>query len=347
MREAAYEHGGGLDAAMARFGGRRADWLDLSTGINPSPVALPPLDHEIWARLPDQGLQERAIEAARGAYDAPQSAGIVAAPGSQALISLLPFVLPPDLKGCDVAILEPTYGEHRAAFEKAGHRVSALSSPQDVAAGARIVVVVNPNNPDGRRLARDELFALHGRMRERGGYLVVDEAFADAVPGLSVADIAGVEGLLIHRSFGKFYGLAGLRLGFALTTPALAETLRSRLGPWAVSGPALAIGASVLTDHVARASVAAMLQAQAALRDRALSAAGLGLVGATPLFATVETPDARGLFEALCRRKILTRPFAYRPDWLRFGNPRNAAEAARLGDALGAARADLERGVKP
>ncbi|ORE94783.1 threonine-phosphate decarboxylase CobD [Aurantimonas sp. 22II-16-19i] len=328
-------HGGGLDAAIARFGASPTGWLDLSTGINPAAVALPELDPAVWSRLPDSKLQARCVEAARAAYGVPRQAGIVAAPGSQALISLLPFVLPVG----DVAILEPTYGEHRAGFAAAGHRVVSIGGPGELPDGARVVVVVNPNNPDGRRTEPAALLGLHAEMARRGGLLVVDEAFADAMPELSVAGQAGAEGLLIHRSFGKFYGLAGIRLGFALTTPALAETLAARLGPWAVSGPALAIGAAVLADPGLWAEVMETVALQAERRDRVLADAGHARVGATPLFATIETSDAHALFEGLCRRHILTRPFAYRADWLRFGNPKDAAEAARLAGAL----ADLAR----
>ena len=333
---AATIHGGGLDAAIAEFGGDRADWLDLSTGINPSPVALPALDPAVWAQLPDASLQARCIDAARSAYGAPETAGIVAAPGSQALISLLPFLLPK----AEVAVLEPTYGEHRASFATAGHSVRGIGTIADLPDGASVAVVVNPNNPDGRRTERTTLLDLLAEMQRRGGLLVVDEAFADAAHDVSIADMAGEPGLLVHRSFGKFYGLAGVRLGFALTTPALAESLARRLGPWAVGGPALAIGAAVLASETVRDGVAKALQAQAALRDDVLGSAGLRFVGETPLFATVETPRAGALFEALCRRQILTRPFSHRPNWLRFGNPKDSAEAARLAGALAAAAAE-------
>lgn len=339
MREA-YTHGGGLDLAIARFGGARADWLDLSTGINPSPVPLPELLPDIWTRLPEDGLMAAAIAAARSAYAAPPKAGIVAAPGSQALISLLPFLLPQT----DVAILEPTYGEHRAAFAAAGHRVHAIASLDEMPARAGVAVVVNPNNPDGRQTSLEALAELQEDMRRRGGLLVVDEAFADAEPALSVAGRAGTEGLLVHRSFGKFFGLAGVRLGFALTTPVLAETLAARLGPWAVSGPALAIGAAVLASSETWSKVAGEVAAQAARRDEVLQGAGLTIHGATPLFATVETQDAAALFEALCRRHVLTRPFNYRPDWLRFGNVKDAAEAARLSKALAETLSDIAKG---
>ena len=334
-------HGGALDAAVARFGGERADWLDLSTGINPSPPPLPPLDVALFKQLPEAALEAEALAAARRFYGASAHTDIVAAPGSQALISALPHLLPRGAVGNTVAIVEPTYDEHRAAFAAAGHRVFGVRDLADLPDGATIVVVVNPNNPDGRVFARSDLRALADQLANRGGLLVVDEAFADVDPSQSLAGETGRRGLLVHRSFGKFFGLAGLRLGFALTDQALGRALRARLGAWAVPGPALAIGAAWLGDHDLCAAVRASILEQASLRNACLDRAELSPVGATGLFATVAHPGAGDLFEALGRRHILTRPFAYAPTWLRFGNPGDAAEAARLGEALGAALAEI------
>ena len=331
--DSALRHGGALDAAIARFGGRREEWLDLSTGINPAPPALPPLSPAHWQRLPEAELEARAIKAARDCYGAPPEAGIVAAPGTQALIAALPSVLTRN----HVAILEPTYSGHRLAFETAGHVVSAIAALGDVPADATTVVVVNPNNPDGSVYEPTDLLALADRLAARGGLLVVDEAFADADPARSVAGATGRQGLLVYRSFGKFFGLAGLRLGFALTTPTLADALRGRLGAWAVSGPALAIGAAWLGDARLCADVRASIARQQGLLAETLAAAGLTPVGGTSLFQTVRHPDAAALFAALCRRRILTRPFAYRSDWLRVGNVADAVAAHRLGTALEAA----------
>jgi cobalamin biosynthetic protein CobC len=337
LNAAVLQHGGALDAAIARFGGHREEWLDLSTGINPAPPPLPPLSPSVWQRLPEAALERRAIEAARTAYDAPPEAGIVPAPGTQALIAVLPSVLPP----CHVAILEPTYSGHRTGFETAGHGVTGFTSLDAVPAHATVVVVVNPNNPDGRTCEPADLLALADRLAARGGLLVVDEAFADADPAHSVAGATGRPGLLVYRSFGKFFGLGGLRLGFALTTPDLAAQLRARLGAWAVSGPALAIGAGWLGDAKHRTDVRASIARQHALLAETLAAAGVETVGGTSLFQTVRHPGAEALFGALCRRHILTRPFAYRSDWLRIGNAADAAAARRLGAALDAAFGEI------
>ncbi|MEF2547562.1 threonine-phosphate decarboxylase CobD [Aurantimonas sp. E1-2-R+4] len=326
----ALRHGGALDAAIARHGGRRKDWLDLSTGINPVAAELPAFPPEAVSRLPESGLERTVLESARLAYGAPADAGIVAAPGSQALISLLPFLLPPT----EVAIVEPTYAEHRRAFAAAGHCVVGIDRPDDIADTVKIAVVVNPNNPDGRVFSRAELFELYERMAARSGLLVVDEAFMDVTPDMSLASEAGRPGLLIHRSFGKFFGLAGLRLGFALTTLDLAEQLSERLGPWAVSGPALVCAEALLGNDAAIQATRQRIRRQAERLFEAVLDRRTPLIGRTALFATIRHERAGALFEALCRRRILTRPFAERPDWLRIGNPAGPDDAARLRAAL-------------
>ncbi len=238
-------HGGAIGAAVARFGGRREDWLDLSTGINPVPPPMPAMEAEWLTRLPEAEAEAGAREAARRFTGAPDGADVVLAPGSQAIISLLPHLLPPG----EAAILEPAYAEHARAFRAADHAVVPLADPAGVPATARVAVVVNPNNPDGRRFGRAELLVLADTLAARGGWLVVDEAFMDADPRESLGPDAGRQGLVVLRSFGKFFGLAGLRLGFALTAPDLGAALAARLGPWCVSGPALGLGARLMGDE--------------------------------------------------------------------------------------------------
>lgn len=318
-------HGGDLDRARARFGGARADWLDLSTGINaaPYPAAPPPLD--ALARLPDRALNERAEAAARAAYGAPVDAEVVATAGAQAAIETAPRLAP---RG-RVAILQPTYSEHAAAFRRAGWTVEDVVSEAD-AEDADALVVVNPNNPTGHRLTAEATLALIRPNR----LLIVDESFADVAPDISVAGAAGRPGLMVLRSFGKFYGLAGLRLGFALTDPALGARLRAALGPWPVSGPALAIGAAALADDDWRVETRRRLAEDGARLDALAAARGWRPVGGCDLFRTVECGDAAAVQEALARRRIWTRRFDYAPSWLRFGLPGDAAGWARLEAAV-------------
>ncbi|MDB5411554.1 MAG: cobC, partial [Rhodospirillales bacterium] len=216
-------HGGDLAAAEARFG--RRDFLDLSTGINPVPYPVGVVPEACWFRLPGSDATLRRAAAAH--YGVRDIECIVSAAGSQALIQLLPRLLPAG----SVSVIGPTYGELSRCWRDAGRPVTVIAGIDAVPPDGRIVVLANPNNPDGRVIAPDRLLALAETLARRGGMLIVDEAFADCDPSASVSPAAGAPGLLVLRSFGKFFGLAGVRLGFALAQPGLAEDFRSALGP--------------------------------------------------------------------------------------------------------------------
>lgn len=320
------EHGGALDCAIAQFGGELVDWIDLSTGINPEVFPLPSIGAEIWNRLPDEKLQSSAIHAARDYYGATRDAGLIAAPGTQALIQILPDLA---AKG-EVAILRPTYQEHERSFLQAGWTVLNCQNVDEIPGSAKVTVVVNPNNPDGRIVSKDALLDLAERMYRRGGFLIVDEAFADPHPEVSVAAYAGVKGLIVLKSFGKFFGLGGLRLGFALSTPAVSQALALRLGPWAVSGPALAIATHAFSNGLALSAYMQRLKTRRALLANTLSEAGLVEIGGTMLFSLVRHSQASMLHDALCKRHVLTRKFSYEPRWLRLGLPLDEDAARRL-----------------
>lgn len=323
-------HGGDLAAAIATYDGRRGDWLDLSTGINPHAYPIPALPPEAWTHLP-QGDAEAALRgAAAGCYGVPDPACIVPAPGTQALIQWLARLTAPGT----VAVVGPTYGEHAAQWRLAGHTVREVAEAGDHAQAA-VLIVVNPNNPDGRIVPRRDLLAIADRRAAHGRLTIVDEAFADVAPHASIADAAGLPGLVILRSFGKVFGLAGLRLGFALASPVPAQRLREALGPWPVSGPALAIGALALADTGWIAAMRTQLATEAAQLDAVLAAAGLTVVGGTPLFRLIATAEAPAIYARLARRHILTRPFDYRPDWLRLGLPGDTGRLGRLAEGLG------------
>mgnify|MGYP006242277905 FL=1 len=316
-------HGGDLAQARAEFGGEPVDWIDLSTGINPWPHPVPELPAEVWTNLPQSDAEACLLAVARAAYGLPEAAGIVAAPGTQALIQLLPTMLPP----CRVAVLGPTYGEHAPAWRASGHQVREVQEP---VTDTDVLVLCSPNNPDGR-LAD---FALLEWASERR-LLVIDEAFADTVPDTSMMPMAGRQGVFILRSFGKFFGLAGLRLGFAAGDPALVAQAAARLGPWAVSGPALEIGAMALRDTAWQEATRKRLQQCADRLDEVLSNARLSVVGGTPLFRLVETSGPAAIWhERLARSHIWTRPFPAHPHWLRFGLPGPVEAWQRLESAL-------------
>jgi cobalamin biosynthesis protein CobC len=323
-------HGGDLAAARRRFPDAPEPLIDLSTGINPHPYPLPPLPPDVFTRLPEPEALERLAAVAARAYGAAADK-VVAAPGTQSLLAPVFALVAPG----HAAILGPTYAEHARVAALVGHRVDEVN---DIAGldGADLAVVVNPNNPDGRLTSRDALLALAQKKRRRGGLVVVDEAFAEvAPPDLSVAAEVGRGGLVVLRSFGKFYGLAGLRLGFALAAAPLAARLRVTLGPWPISGPALAAGEAALADAAWAEAMRETLARDAARLDRLLTGTGLEVVGGTSLFRLAHSVAAGALADGLGRAGIVVRRFAEAPAVLRFGLP--AAEVAwqRLAAALG------------
>jgi cobalamin biosynthetic protein CobC len=321
-------HGGDLAAARALFPHAPEPFVDLSTGINPFSYPIPALSPALLARLPAPQAVDRLAAVAARAYGAPSPAHVVAAPGTQILFAPVMVLVPPGR----AAVLGPTYGEFARAAALAGHRVSAVSDI-DGLAGADIAVIVNPNNPDGRIVKRAALLALAEQVR----LLVVDEAFMDVGPAAeSAADLARGN-IVVLRSFGKFFGLAGLRLGFALAAPDHAARLRAGLGPWAVSGPAIAIGETALADADWIAATRARLGEHARRLDALLTRAQLEIVGGTSLFRLVRSEAAPRLFDHLGRAGLVVRRFGERPTWLRFGVPGAEPEWRRLEAALCAA----------
>lgn len=315
------DHGGDIDTAQARFGG--TDWIDLSTGINRAPYPLPPLPQEVWTALPTAAATARLLAAAGVAYRS--QAPILAVAGAQAAIQLIPKLSAP----ARARILTPTYNEHGAALRAAGWQVDEVTTLAALE-GADLAVVVNPNNPDGRKHAPEDLL----RLTTRVGRLVVDESFADAWPDLSLAAKAGQGRLLVLRSFGKFYGLAGARLGFILGSQADIATLTEMAGPWPVSGPAIAIGTAALSDRAWTEATVARLRADAARLDLLAQSAGWKGVGGTDLFRLYDTPDAKAAQDRLARHQIWTRMFPYSDRWLRLGLPGQPVEWDRLATAL-------------
>ncbi|MEJ5019702.1 threonine-phosphate decarboxylase CobD [Ochrobactrum vermis] len=324
------EHGGALDKAIARFGGRPQDWLDLSTGINPEHFPLPELKPEIWNRLPDEGLFQETLRLARRYYRLNEKTPIVAAPGTQALIQLVPTLVAPST----VAVIGPTYQEHAASFAASGWKVVQCATLDEIPDDATAAVIVNPNNPDGRVISKDALLHLSQKLGARGGFLVVDEAFADAHEAVSVAVNVEDAPMIVLKSFGKFFGLAGVRLGFAIAGGRFVEALERRLGPWAVSGPALAIASHAFGDTEALAKYRARIDLRRLELSAVLEKSGLKEIGGTALFSLVEQAKARELHLKLCEKHILVRKFDYAPRWLRIGLPLDDLALARFEEAL-------------
>ena len=315
------DHGGNIDGAIARFGG--SDWIDLSTGINRVPYPVPALQPEDWTMLPTQSAKQALLDVAAQTYGCP--APMLAVAGAQAAIQMIPRLAKPGR----ARVLGPTYNEHAAALRAAGWKVEQVSQFGQLA-GADLAVVVNPNNPDGRSYTPEDLLGLAARV----GRLVVDESFADAEPALSLAGQAGQAGLLVLRSFGKFYGLAGVRLGFVIGHQADIAALTEMAGPWPVNGAALRIGAAALADKAWAAATTARLGAEAERLDAMAAAVGWALVGGCALFRSYETPDAETAQNRLAKAQIWSRIFPYSNRWLRVGLPGSPEEWARLTRAM-------------
>lgn len=320
------EHGGRLQQAARRYGIALADWLDLSTGINSNAWPVPDLPAHTWSRLPEN---DDGLEAAAHAYYGTQSLLPVA--GSQAAIQALPL-----LRGaCHVGVLSPSYAEHAQAWQRHGHATQAVTATQvnDCIARLDVLVLVHPNNPTGERFAVQQLIDWHAQLAVRGGWLIVDEAFMDATPDASLAPFCPRAGLIVLRSLGKFFGLAGARVGFVLAPREILQALDEHLGPWTVSGPARAVATLALRDRAWQTQTRTRLMHDAQRLQELLRAGGLPPAGGSGLFQWVLTPQAAVIHERLARQGVLTRLFS-EPRSLRFGLPGSEIQWQRLRTAM-------------
>lgn len=328
------KHGGDLGEAMTRFGGTRADWLDLSTGINPFAYPVRAVGAESWKALPGQGALDNLLAAARRAYAVPDHLDIVAAPGTQAIIQWLPRLAP---QAGLVGIAGPTYSEHARAWRQAGFATAEFRLGKPLPETIGHAVIVHPNNPDGRLASPAEALALAERVAGQGGWLVVDEAFIDVAPAHSLTATLQHQPAITLRSFGKFYGLAGLRLGFAIGPASLIAPLRDALGPWAVPGAALAVATEALADGDWAEAMRQRLDDEAQALDRVLHRYGFVSVGGTALYRLARMPVA-GMHQALAEHRIWTRCFEHDSTLLRFGLPAGPVAREKLVVALAAIR---------
>lgn len=293
------DHGGGLDAAIKQFGGTRSDWLDLSTGINPTPYPLPAFSDHSWTALPDKAAQQALLDAAREFWNVPDDADILAAPGASSLIARMPMLF----ERGNVDIPKPTYNEHAAAFAAQGWNENEDGS---------VRVIVHPNNPTGQLWSETDLTAPS---------MVIDESFCDVTPESSLIDEAEKPGRIILKSFGKFWGLAGLRLGFIIAEPKIIARMQDMIGPWAVSGPALDVATRALRDQEWAAQTRAQLKADTARLDKLMTNSGAQLEGGCDLFRLYKVKSAQTWHDRFAQHKVLTRIFPYSETYIRLGLP--------------------------
>ncbi|MBT2341810.1 MULTISPECIES: threonine-phosphate decarboxylase CobD [Pseudomonas] len=327
------EHGGRLRNAALQYAIAEADWLDLSSGLAPWPFDVPAIPLRAWARLPetDDGLEQAACDY----YGASQ---VLPVAGSQMAIQLLPRLR----RAGKVGVLSPCYAEHAEAWRRSGYIVrEVLEAEVDFFLdNLDVLVVVNPNNPTGLSLGPERLLDWHARLAQRGGWLVVDEAFMDITPQLSLAAHTHQVGLIVLRSFGKFFGLAGVRLGFVLAERHLLKLLADQVGPWAVSGPTRVLGQACLLDTGAHTRQRQRCEAASQRLAVTLERHGFKPQGGCGLFQWLITEHAQRLHEFMARRGILLRLFVYNSS-LRFGLPADDHEFRRLEEAFEAYAKDL------
>jgi cobalamin biosynthesis protein CobC len=320
------EHGGNLRAAIAHYGGDRSDWIDLSTGLNPRGYPAPAVAADAWHRLPE--ADPDLLLAAQAYYRAPR---LLAVAGTQAAIQALPQMRVPRR----VVIAAPSYAEHAHHWRRQGHAVSEVPF-SDLAAAlptCDIMVVCNPNNPTGETVARDTLLAWAIELASRGGWLVVDEAFADLTPESSVAEWSNRPGLIVLRSIGKFFGLAGIRAGFVGAHEDVLSLLDSTLGPWSVSGPAQQIAMAALRDGAWQRDTQERLLADGARLRQLLARNGIASSGCA-MFQWWPEADPEAFREHMAQRRIWVRLFAHAGRGIRLGLPPDEQAWQRLKNAL-------------
>ncbi|MFT4171906.1 MAG: threonine-phosphate decarboxylase CobD [Rhodocyclaceae bacterium] len=326
-------HGGRLRAAAARYGIAVSEWIDLSTGIAPFAWQVPALPADCWRRLPEEGPHGDGLEEiARAHYGAPH---VLPVAGSQAAILTLPRLR----EASRVIVAQGSYAEHAYAWAMAGHSVRAhpIARFGDVLDDADVMIVVRPDNPTGQCLPTTTLLAWHARLASRGGWLIVDEAFIDADDAHSLAPYCERPGLIVLRSLGKFFGLAGARVGFVCATGLLLARLASLVGPWTVSSPSRLIAREALADTAWQQEQRERLALASSYLAQVLTEHGLAPDGGTSLFQWVRTAHAACIADALARQGVLVRHFG-EPAALRFGLPGSLTDWSRLRTVLASAQ---------
>ncbi|HAO26330.1 MULTISPECIES: threonine-phosphate decarboxylase CobD [unclassified Methylophaga] len=320
-------HGGRIQANSKQYGIPVNDWLDLSTGINPHGWPVPEfIPTTLWQRLPE--AEDDLIEKAKAYY---QCEHILPMAGSQSAIQLLPRMRP----ACRVAILSPAYQEYRYCWQQAGHAVSELESFEldQLIDHFDVVIVVHPNNPTGETFSSDCLLNWYQRLQKRGGWLIVDEAFIDIAPAHSLASLPVMNGLIILRSLGKFFGLAGLRVGFVITHPVVLNQLTEKSGPWPIASVSRWIASQALADTDWQKQSRQYLPQYAQRLFDLLTEYDLKPTGGCGLFQWIKTDKASHIHQQLAQQGILCRLFDA-PAALRFGLPASEHEWLRLETAL-------------
>jgi cobalamin biosynthesis protein CobC len=321
------EHGGELYRASEDYAIPLNEWLDLSTGINPNAWPVPnELPATLWSQLPQQS--DGLITAAQAYY---QCESLIAVAGSQAAIQALPTLREPSRVG----IFSPAYAEHAYAWQQAGHEVLSISSETvaNLINQLDVLIIINPNNPTAEQFSAEQLLSWHQQLAKNGGWLIVDEAFIDSKPEHSLANHCPKQSLIVLRSLGKFFGLAGLRVGFVLAEQALLNQLAESLGPWPIANASRYLAQLALQDKTWQRQCRLELSKKGKRLKQLLSKFGLNPSGSCDLFQWLQTNKAQSYHQQLIQQGILTRVFDS-PASLRFGLPKTEPDWQRLQKAL-------------
>ena len=320
------EHGGNLHDAVRHFGRPVSEWIDLSAGLNPHGYPAPALPAQAWHRLPETDCA--LLHAARRFYGMPS---VLAVAGTQAAIQALPALRPPSR----VVVAAPSYAEHAHHWARHGHvmREVPYARLQSALKECDVMVICNPNNPTGETVPADQLLQWSRKLRARGGWLVVDEAFGDLAPELSVARWSDQPGLVVLRSVGKFFGLAGVRAGFVGAHEELLVALADGLGPWPLTGPSQLVARAALEDIVWQAQTRKSLVSQGERMRALLARHGIAASG-TPLFHWWAQENPEPFWRHMAERAIWVRLFTEKARGIRLGLPATEAQWKQLEFAL-------------
>jgi len=320
------EHGGHLIDAANKYNIPLEQWMDLSTGINPNGWIIPEIPARCWQRLPEIG--DGLVSAAKQYY---QCQSLLPVAGSQAAIQTLPLLR----KKSKVGVLKPAYAEHAYSWKNAGHEIVELEAEKIEAhlESLDVLILVNPNNPTGQSFDKEQLLKWHDILRRHKGWLIIDEAFIDTTPEKSLSNHQVIDGLIILRSIGKFFGLAGIRCGFVIGIEELLHTLNEKLGPWVISHPSRYVATAALLDQEWINQTQDELKQNSNRLAALLTKRGLKPNGKTDLFHWIKTPLAKQVYQNLAQQGVLTRLFP-QPLSLRFGLPKNNQQYVDLDAAL-------------
>jgi cobalamin biosynthetic protein CobC len=324
-------HGGQLNNVAKLFKRPLNEWLDLSTGISPISYPIPSIPQIIWQQLPQ--TSNGLIEAAKRYYG---TGNIITTSGSQAVIARLPSLylnytkrLPNKI---DVWLPVVGYKEHERSWHDAGFNIKRyqnLPTFKDLKLNA-IVVVINPNNPTGELHQQHTLKALLKTVESLSGWLIIDEAFMDVItPNQTLIDLSTNKHLFVLRSIGKFFGLAGIRIGFLSAHSMWLLKLQQLSSPWEVNGPAQFIAEQALKDHTWQSAqrktlIALSIKLEMLLTETFADSTNNCLknieVSGCGLFKTLVHPQATEIYQKFCHQGLYVR-LCDENNALRFGIP--------------------------